>query len=410
MDSLIVIADTPGTGAATDLKNFFERWVGGRTKVVCVAAGPNLLETCKAVLSDVPSQAEFDFEALWLMSDTLAGDWISFAALFDETRDAEPDLAFHQTEALGDSPALDRSPLLRFSRAMIVELLNARDWDSRMQFLDRELAAVADGSSRRKWLNLSLHKGMSRLLTPLAPSRLGRDPAFGISWPVTEASERKRILAFQADLGARTGQLAAKYRGSAEREWFYDDVERWTYWFGTHNPAKIMEFGGSNGVGANLLLDHIFPHPDSEIHYILTGSEQGDPDSYDFAVNTRTGGHLSQIQLYDGSSVEILAWMIAEESYWESFDFIHFRCPANGPECMTASCQAWSLLKPGGIVVFDHVSLRVDAIHPAEPVIESFQKVFGNYFSTLLQGERTILRKNDMTTPATTQVEEISVR
>ena len=45
-------------------------------------------------------------------------------------------------------------------------------------------------------------------------------------------------------------------------------------------------------------------------------------------------GVRSPIQLYDGLSVEVLALMIANQGYWESFDFIYIDGSPHGGECL----------------------------------------------------------------------------
>jgi hypothetical protein len=82
--------------------------------------------------------------------------------------------------------------------------------------------------------------------------------------------------------------------------------ERWA-------PVRVLETGIAEGVSANLMLDEIFAHPGSEIHGIDLYLGEALPT--DFGTNARTGGHAGRVHLYEGTTREVLAWMIAGDGF-----------------------------------------------------------------------------------------------
>jgi hypothetical protein len=83
------------------------------------------------------------------------------------------------------------------------------------------------------------------------------------------------------------------------------------------------------------------------------------------------------LHLYEGTSREALAWMIAGEGFWESFDFIHLNGAEDPSEMLSDACQAWNLLKPGGV-------LALSAGDREKPGVEAFLTVYGERLSHLL--------------------------
>jgi hypothetical protein len=168
------------------------------------------------------------------------------------------------------------------------------------------------------------------------------------------------ILAAGSDAGGEADgmALAARYRGLKTHGWYHDDFERWSVWIAADEPVRVLEVGASDGVSANVMLDALFPNPESEVHCIeeyhdiLELPGFADSRRQDFAENARRAGNEERLHLYEGTAVEILAWMIAGEGYWESFDFIRLGDELSQATMLAAACQSWSLLRPGGVLAF----------------------------------------------------------
>jgi hypothetical protein len=104
-----------------------------------------------------------------------------------------------------------------------------------------------------------------------------------------------------------------RYHGAKKWGWYLDDLDGWREMLATEAPIKALEVGAFDGVSANLMLDLLFTHPQSEIHAIdpyladPTTPEVGDQTRECFEENCRIGGHEDQVKLYEGISAEVLA-------------------------------------------------------------------------------------------------------
>ncbi|MEK7954212.1 hypothetical protein [Luteolibacter soli] len=197
---------------------------------------------------------------------------------------------------------------------------------------------------------------------------------------------------------ARSGywrEIAKGYRGIKNTGWFREDLERWEIWFASEEPVRALEIGASDGVSANVMLDILFTHPASEVHCV----ELHNPAN-ELSVQTREAfvENLTRrqdgrgIELYHGNFAEVLAWMIASDDYWESFDFIHLAACENPPhELLSAACQGWSLLKPGGVMVFGGLDHGSSA--PPHCAWSAFEAAFRDQGDVLFEDNCAAFRK-----------------
>jgi hypothetical protein len=82
---------------------------------------------------------------------------------------------------------------------------------------------------------------------------------------------------------------ASRYDGQDTSGWFASDFLAWWVLLGeSGRPCRILETGAADGVSANLMLDELFVHPESEVYGIdLYHGNAGEA----FAANTERGGH-----------------------------------------------------------------------------------------------------------------------
>jgi hypothetical protein len=181
-------------------------------------------------------------------------------------------------------------------------------------------------------------------------------------------------------------QLLARYESEGATGWFTKEELAWKILFGSGSePAKVLEIGSQDGLSANLMLDLLFVHPESEVHCIQERDEVTDL-SVRFDANLRRGGHAAQLSLYEGLSREVLAWMIAGEGFWQSFDFIHLHASERPSDLLADACQAWELLKSGGVMIFG-------APASAQAGRSAFLSVYSPLLEIILEGERLAIRK-----------------
>lgn len=202
----------------------------------------------------------------------------------------------------------------------------------------------------------------------------------GLAMVVDPARRPETISA----VGSRSDQS----REESNKEWFADEFFAWSVMFHqSWDAVKVLETGVSAGVGVRLMLEQIFVHPESEIHGIdLYEGAAGDQLREDFKSNAESGGHTGQIHLYEGTTREVLAWMIAEDGFWESFDFIHLNCANDAADLLSDACQAWSLLKSGGILILAGGAA-------AMPGRDAFLSVYGDRGKMLFDGNRVAAMK-----------------
>jgi predicted O-methyltransferase YrrM len=192
-----------------------------------------------------------------------------------------------------------------------------------------------------------------------------------------------------------------KYSGLKRWGWYLDDIERWRELFATAARVEALEIGAFDGVSANMMLDVLFVHPQSEVHAVdpylpdPTTPEVGAVTQEVFCENVRRGGHLGRVHLYEGLSAEVLAWMAAGDGFWETFDFIYIDGSHLAKDVFIDAALSWNLLKPGGIIGFDDYEWGQWAHPLARPriAIEAFERVFADRLELVLDGWRRFYRK-----------------
>jgi predicted O-methyltransferase YrrM len=176
--------------------------------------------------------------------------------------------------------------------------------------------------------------------------------------------------------------LAANYEGGGKWGWYQRGFHLWKRSFFSSGPKKVLEIGSGAGVSTCVLLDGIFPHPGSEVYCVDPLSEEGEggdegQDLEDlFWKNVERGGHSERVELFRGISGAVLAWMIAGEGYWESFDVIRVDGSPLARDVLADACKCFDLLKPGGRMIFGPFFGCGEA-HP-ELAVEAFSQIYGS--------------------------------
>jgi predicted O-methyltransferase YrrM len=113
-----------------------------------------------------------------------------------------------------------------------------------------------------------------------------------------------------------------------------------------------------------------------------------------FLRNREISDREKQIYLYEGLSVEVLAWMIAGEGYWESFDFVYIDGSHLAANVLSDAVMAWPLLKVGGVLAFDDYEWGNGSnLGAPKQAIDAFERIFHPNLDLLRDGWRKIWRK-----------------
>jgi predicted O-methyltransferase YrrM len=155
-------------------------------------------------------------------------------------------------------------------------------------------------------------------------------------------------------------------------------------------PRKILDVGTRGGGHLPWLVQRLFQHEETELHLVDQYSDHEEMrDRLQGWVDAR--GLAERIDLYEGEPEEVLAWMIAEDGYWQSFDFIFVRRRDHDSHLLADACAAWSLLKPGGIMVLEPTPAAEDG--NGREAMDAFARVYGGRLLVLHHRSCMLVRK-----------------
>ena len=200
-----------------------------------------------------------------------------------------------------------------------------------------------------------------------------------------------------------TSRDASFYTQSKNWGWYNSprQLEKMLQYCKNTGKLKILEIGAFDGVSANIILDLMCPHPDSQVHTIdpylpdATTPEVSAATQAQFEENYQKGGHAESIFLYNGISAEVLAWMAATEGFWESYDLAYIDGSHRCADVFIDAALCWHLMKPGSIIVFDDYNWKPHLPTACRPkaAIDSFQLCFEGLIELLWEDVQIGFRK-----------------
>lgn len=193
---------------------------------------------------------------------------------------------------------------------------------------------------------------------------------------------------------SQVGGRLQMYHCTATRAWYLNDYQQWHFWLGTAKPIRALEIGASDGVSANLMLDKLFPHPESRVDCI-------DPYDVDegnqaqlmkikdlFLQNREIGKHAESIHLYEGRSLEVLSWMINHDEYCDQYDFIYIDGAPQAPLVLTDGVLAMNLLKRGGVMIFANYGVSSNGLYESPlRAIDAFIDAYRPHVTVFEKGQ-----------------------
>lgn len=292
-------------------------------------------------------------EGVWFVEDDVAGDTMSFAELVAKTVALRVDLAamdirskredagwyfWNNAEGFFDEPSKAFQPLCRVSGRLLREILNFQEKHGFFIFHEILFASLNRQLGGR-YLSWNDDRNFEHLFPEFRYRPEVEVLRRGICHPVKDEHLHRQICLID-DFSERSS-------------WYHKELERWKQLFSTDLPVKVLQIGIGDSLRLHHMLEEIFINPLSEIHGIEDlECESGEISRRRFGIPAEQSHHAARLHLYEGMSCEVLAWMIAGDGFWESFDFIHLNNKGDAGTMLTDACQAWHLLKSGGLLVF----------------------------------------------------------
>lgn len=195
-------------------------------------------------------------------------------------------------------------------------------------------------------------------------------------------------------------------------DWFIEDGLTVLNNVDTSNELHVLEIGSFEGKSTIWFLDNILQHQKSTITCVdpwLDYSQNQDSlNSYEkknnewkmiergikqnFLQNIIESGYSDKVLIRQGFSDKILPSLITEQKI---YDIIFIDGNHTAPYVLMDAIMSWTLLKKGGIIIFDDYTWGLDrptTLRPKESV-DYFMSTFGEYVVELYSNYRKIVKK-----------------
>ena len=195
-------------------------------------------------------------------------------------------------------------------------------------------------------------------------------------------------------------------------DWFIEDGLTVLNNMDTSNELHGLEIGSFEGKSTIWFLDKILQHQKSTITCVdpwLDYSQNQDSlNSYEkknnewkmiergikqnFLQNIIESGYSDKVLIRQGFSDKILPSLITEQKI---YDIIFIDGNHTAPYVLMDAIMSWTLLRKGGIIIFDDYTWGLDrptTLRPKESV-DYFMSTFGEYVVELYSNYRKIVKK-----------------
>ncbi|MEX2173730.1 MAG: class I SAM-dependent methyltransferase [Pirellulaceae bacterium] len=189
-------------------------------------------------------------------------------------------------------------------------------------------------------------------------------------------------------------------------DWFSHNIPNWKVWLADlkgREGACCLEVGAFEGRASVWLLTNVLTHPTSRMTCcdLWSGAIQGNYADTGEQVEARFDENLrpfaGRFEKRKGDSFEFLAALALAG---RRFDGIYIDGDHYGSEVLRDAVLAFTLLRPGGILIFDDYLWRMPIVRvfPGE-AIDAFLHVFRHEISVVAKGSQVAIRKNEVEKP-----------
>ena len=184
-------------------------------------------------------------------------------------------------------------------------------------------------------------------------------------------------------------------------DWFTANIQSWTHYlkeFKGKPNLRFLEIGSYQGMSSVWLLENILTDENSSItcidtfegsieHHIYSKNEL--INLFDIFVHN-VSTFKNKINIIRGKSQEVLKLLN------ESFDFIYIDGDHTAVSVIEDAILSFSLLKKGGIMIFDDYEWLVmnNYIDNPKPAIDAFLEIYANKITLLYKDYQVIIKKN----------------
>ncbi len=201
------------------------------------------------------------------------------------------------------------------------------------------------------------------------------------------------MLFFLLNLGysARGQDEDYKKNYDFSKDWFTMRIPKWREMlkpFQGQPNIHYLEIGVFEGRSAIWMLENILTHPTSKITCLDVFSQKNLYEK--FMSNLSLSGLLDKTTIIKGRSQITLRTLPLD-----SYDIVYIDGSHTAPDVLADAVLSWSLLKKGGVMIFDDYLWEWDRPPQERPkiAIEAFLRIHKNELQKLHQGYQIIVKK-----------------
>lgn len=148
---------------------------------------------------------------------------------------------------------------------------------------------------------------------------------------------------------------------------------------------RVLEVGSHEGRSAVWMLQNLLLHPESRLHCVDTWTDRRVLSR--FRSNVAETGRTSQVVEHQGDSAEVLKRLSGD------FDVIYIDGNHEARCVLTDAALAWSLLEPGGWLIFDDYGWNGPVEFLPRNAIDAFLQLWMTQIDVIHKGYQVFIRR-----------------